>query len=425
LRGFDAELVDATALLARYPAVIRNGWALKPYAAVHSRFAEVLSLDADALPLVSPDCVYDWPDYREHGALFWPDQVDLAAENPVWAALGLPARRVVSFETGQFVLDKRRCWAALAATIALNNESERLYRMIYGEKDSFLLAFLLAGQPCNVIAHRPLLFDADLIQRDPAGAPFIHHRTLSKYVLSGPNRPVFGDTLTAAMEAALLELRADWTGIVFHPPAMSAAAREMAAAMAGRRWVYQTSGAGQRLMVLDADFQVGAGRAEYEQHWAVVERDGGMVLQLFSATRLAIELHPGRDGSWSGATTATLGFSARLVPEDAAATMPLVNASAAGFVEVLLAAAGIGGGFDAGEARQLEAALGLLNRTHADVPETLRNWLAGNNIAAAWRVALQDCAGRLAAQRDARLRDLAPLPAPLDGLRAGFYDRIA
>jgi hypothetical protein len=322
LRDLDAELVDAAALLGRYPAVIRNGWALKPYAVAHSRFAEVLSLDADALPLMQPESVFDWPAYTEHGALFWPDVVDLAAENPVWAAVGLAPRRVASFETGQFVLDKRRCWAALAVTVALNSESERLYRMIYGEKDTFLLAFLLRGQPFNLMPHRPLPFDADLIQLDPAGAPFVHHRTLSKYVLSGPNRPVFGDTLTPAMEAALAALRADWTGIVFHPPAMSAAARDAAAALAGQRLVYQTSGAGQRIMVLDADFQVGAGRAEYEQHWAVIERDGGLVLQLFSATRLAIELHPAADGSWRGATSATLGFSARLVPEAAAATMP-------------------------------------------------------------------------------------------------------
>jgi hypothetical protein len=388
----------------------------------HSRFAEVLSLDADALPLIAPEGVFEWPAYQEHGALFWPDQVDLAAENPVWAALGLPPRRVVSFETGQFVLDKRRCWAALALTVALNSESEWLYRMIYGEKDSFLLAFLLAGQPCNVIPHRPLLFDADLIQLDFWGAPFIHHRTLSKYLLSGPNRPVFGDRLTAAMEAALLELRTDWTGIVFHPPPMSAAARETAAAIAGRRFIYQTSGAGQRVMVLDADFQVGVGRAEYEQHWAVVERDGGLVLNLYSATRLAIELHQAGDGSWRGAATATIGFSARLVPEDAAATMPS-GRSAGALVEALLTAAGLGAGFDESAARQLEAALALLNRTHDDVPESLA--AAGQSMAAAWRVALRDCAGRLAAQRDARLRGLAPMAAPLDGLRPGFYDRIA
>jgi hypothetical protein len=51
--------------------------------------------------------------------------------------------------------------------------------------------------------------------------------------------------------------------------------------------------------------------------------------------------------------------------------------------------------------------------------------MAADGMAAAWRVMLRDCAGRLAAERDARLRDTAPLAAPIDGLRPGLYHRIS
>jgi hypothetical protein len=423
-----AEIIDAATLVERHPARINNGWALKPYAVLHSRFAEVLSLDADAIPLVNPAQVFDWPEYADTGALFWPDRVDVAAENPVWAALGLAPRRKIGFETGQFVVDKSRSWHSLALTVALNNQSEQLYRMIHGEKDSFLLSFLLTGQIFHRIAGRPLFFDSDLIQRDPAGAPFIHHRTFSKFVFAGPNRPMFGDTLTPAADAALADLRAGWTGIVFHPPAMSEAAGAMAQKMAGQTFIYHTSGAGSRDLHFREDFQIGTGAAEFEQHWAIIERDGALVLQLFSATRLAIELHPQGDGSWHGSTLFA-AFSARLVAKEADVTMPFAASRravmpAAALIAALIKAAGLGAGFDQGTFEELTAALALLNRGHDDVPEALRQLLKAGPLAPAWGSALQRLAATLAAARDHRLAATAHIPAPIDLLRPGFYDRV-
>ncbi|MDR3520858.1 MAG: hypothetical protein P4L54_04490 [Acidocella sp.] len=430
LQGLGAEIVDAEPLLARYPATIRNGWALKPYAVAHSRFAEVLSLDADALPLVPPEVAFNWPQYQETGALFWPDIMDLSEKNPVWAALGLPPRRAVSFETGQFLLDKSRCWAALMLTVALNSQSDRLYQMIHGEKDSFLLAFLCRRQEFHLIEHRPLAFDSDLVQLEPSGGPFIHHRTFSKLLLSGPNKPVFGGALTAAVEAALEYLRAHWTGIVFHPPAMSEAAQAAATALAGQIFSYWPSGGEPRTLVLGSDFQVAEGRAEYEQHWAVVEHDGELRLQLYSATRLAVEMAPQADGSWFGSTDVGIGFSARLVPQTATATMPFAGPSrvaspAAALVAALLAGAGLGAGYDAAVMAQLEAALGLLNNTYDDVPEALLAWMAAHQtLAAAWQSGLRALAAALTAARDVRFQSVSPQPAPMDTLRAGFYDRV-
>ncbi|HQT64786.1 MAG: hypothetical protein B7Z75_06470 [Acidocella sp. 20-57-95] len=429
LAGLGAEIVDAQPLLDRYPANIRNGWALKPFAVTHARFAEVLSLDADALPLTDPQIVFEWPEYKEHGALFWPDLVDLAAENPVWAAVGLPARREISFETGQFVVDKQRCWAALNLTIALNSESERLYQMIYGEKDSFLLAFLLYDQLFHRIGHRPLNFDSDLLQLTPSGTPFIHHRTFSKFSFTGPNRPVFGDALTPAVEGALQDLRANWTGIVFHPPFMSPAAQRMADQLAECGFIYQTSGAGARRLILERNFQVGTGRAEYEQHWAVIEQPEGLVLQFFSATRLAIELHPQGDGSWYGATSSALAFSARLIPEHAWQTIPFAGACrvsypAAAWLIELCAAVNLNLDADATDIEALQAALHLINRTHDDLPEALADYLSRETgISPAWRSALAKMLPNLTAARDAQRQRTQRSAAPMDLLRPGFYDR--
>ena len=43
----DVERVDAFAVRAKDPVAVADGWQLKPYAVLHSRFEEVLLLDAD------------------------------------------------------------------------------------------------------------------------------------------------------------------------------------------------------------------------------------------------------------------------------------------------------------------------------------------------------------------------------------------
>jgi hypothetical protein len=111
--------IDALAVKEAFPADIHNGWQLKAYALLHSSFEEVLMLDADQVPVVDPAAVFDWPQYREAGAVFWPDIVDLRADNPVWDLVDLPARRIHSWESGQVCIDKRRHWRPLNALLGL------------------------------------------------------------------------------------------------------------------------------------------------------------------------------------------------------------------------------------------------------------------------------------------------------------------
>ena len=65
--------VDAFALREKHPVRRLGGWELKCYALLHSAFAEVLLLDADNVPVANPAFLFDTPEYRQHGAVFWPD----------------------------------------------------------------------------------------------------------------------------------------------------------------------------------------------------------------------------------------------------------------------------------------------------------------------------------------------------------------
>jgi hypothetical protein len=64
--------VDARVVQAKYPACVADGWQLKPYALIHSRFEEVLLLDADQVPVRDPAEIFRWPQYLETGALCRP-----------------------------------------------------------------------------------------------------------------------------------------------------------------------------------------------------------------------------------------------------------------------------------------------------------------------------------------------------------------
>lgn len=410
LEELGVEVVDAEQMISLYPARVSGGWPLKPYAIANSRFQEVLFLDADTIPLVNPEAVFDWEVYRSAPALFWPDILDLTKENAIWGKVGLPPRDCASFESSIIALDKQRCWPLLDLAILLNEHWEDVYDSLHGDKDTFLIAAELAGLEAGLIEHRPYPFDHDLIQRDPSGEPFVHHRTLSKWNLRGANRPVCDERFNDACKEALAELRRKWTGVVFHPPTRTKASFDAESLLIDGRWFdYSTSVVPHRPLELLSGGRVGEGRAEYEQHWAVVETERGIVLQFFSATQLTVELFPCADGSWAGASRSPPAFDAGLVSRADAASWPhadqqRVARSSNVVLAGLLDTSVLRGGADAVVAEQLHAALSFLNRSFDDVPERLAEHLESGAIDANWAALLTSWVDGLSGARDLRLQ---------------------
>jgi hypothetical protein len=141
------EVINAETVIGRHPARVCGGWPLKPYAIMHSRFQEVLYLDADTIPFSDPVAVFGWEIYRAAGLLLWPDVLDLKAENPIWEKVGLAPRACISVESGVLAVDKARAWSVLDIAVLLNEHWEELYSLIYGDKDSFLLSCRLLAYP--------------------------------------------------------------------------------------------------------------------------------------------------------------------------------------------------------------------------------------------------------------------------------------
>ncbi len=294
------EVVDAHIVRRRHPAAALGGWELKPYAIIHSRFREVLLLDADNVPVVDPAFLFETPQFRETGAIFWPDIVRIAPENSIWKICRVPFRDVPAVESGQIVLDKERCWAALALTMHLNENSDFYYRHVYGDKDTFLMAWLMRQQPYAMTSHQPKRLPGTLCQHDFDGRLLFQHRNAAKWVLLGKNLEVPRFRHEEACRGFIAELQRLWAGRVFNPPPRSAAALALESELSGRRFRYVLLSSGEMEIELLSGNRIGIGRSAAEQVWYVADGGDGPELVIGAEDKATARLSASADGTWRG-----------------------------------------------------------------------------------------------------------------------------
>jgi Mannosyltransferase putative len=370
----DVEPVDAFDVRAKHPSVVADGWQLKPYAVLHSRFEEILLLDADQVPVRDPAELFDWPQYKEAGALFWPDIVDLIRDNPVWRLCGLEPRHCPSLESGQAVIAKQRYWRALNLVVFLNEHADIFYQLIYGDKDTFLIGSLLADTPFSVVPYRPF-FDTGpantgcLVQRDFAGAPLFQHRTNSKWTYAQSQAEISDFVHEKDCLRIIGDLRSRWNGRLFDPPpARSFGARAAEDSLTNCRMRFSRFGEPDLEIEFLAGHQFGNGRGPMLQNWYVSD-DNGLVLVIRDVAQDTYRFKPEVSGRWTGHCLLTPQADAWL----ATMTPPRTAFHDCDrMISDLIAASGLIAHFDAEGAGELAAALRLINRVEPGAGDRLR-----------------------------------------------------
>ncbi len=191
-----------------------RGFQIKPYALLHSSFEEIFYIDADNIPLQSPEPLLSSEEYIRTGALFWPDlERTRSTTETLFRVFGVPEalRRDCEFESGEMVINKRCCWKALLAVCLANSDvagfRDFCFRHTMGDKDTFRLAFAFARQPYYIIPHPSLrlgnlflfipvpltglqikiqhdlgsFYATGMLQHDLAGEPLFAHKTVCEW----------------------------------------------------------------------------------------------------------------------------------------------------------------------------------------------------------------------------------------------------
>jgi Mannosyltransferase putative len=278
---------------------ILNGWELKAFALLRSPYREVLMLDADNVPVVDPMFLFGTPQYRECGALFWPDYGRLDPSRAIWSICEVDYRDEPEFESGQCVVDKSRCWQALSLAMHFNEHSDFYYNHIHGDKDTFHMAFLRTGTPFAMPKRGIHSLDATMCQHDFQDRRIFQHRNLDKWQLDGANREIADFWLEDLCRYILSELRARWSGRVFWHQPIDADEATIHAQLANKHVRYHRVGYDHRVLELLPNGTIGEGGADCERFWSINRIQGQLVLTLLGSQSVTCHLTR-ENGVWKG-----------------------------------------------------------------------------------------------------------------------------
>ncbi|KAE8888339.1 hypothetical protein PF005_g6719 [Phytophthora fragariae] len=141
------------------------GFSTKIHAVQHSKFENVLFLDADNVPVRDPTFLFESNEFLEQGAIFWPDFwhpektiFNIQRESLLWELVDLPYVDMFEQESGQVLINRKR--AALALEVLMffayhrPSHFERLV-LAHGDKDLFRLAWMKTHTPYYMMPFPP------------------------------------------------------------------------------------------------------------------------------------------------------------------------------------------------------------------------------------------------------------------------------
>ena len=194
LAPYNVEMIDGVKFVNTHcPGMFRclGGWEMKAIAAAYSPFREVFSLDADCYPTYNLSKFMERVEYKNVGAVFWPDHYPLKKEQ--FELFGVPVpEKEVGLESGQFLVDKQVHWKALWLSAWLNGNSDYIYPtrtmidFLYGDKDTFAMGWGKVGAKFILPRPKPGYRKVAFLQKDFDGKTFLIHRTMGKFKFRHP-----------------------------------------------------------------------------------------------------------------------------------------------------------------------------------------------------------------------------------------------
>lgn len=263
----NVKCIDATHLEKKYPIRIHGGWESKVYSIINSSFEEVLMLDADNTALVNPDYLFETQEYKNNGAILWPDYACWVHDKNMWKILGIDYIDELQIESGQALINKRSCWREINMAKHYCDNSDYYFKLFYGDKEAFHFGWRYWGKDYARPPSPDWINNAVIVQRDFSGSWLFSHRAQAKFKMDKTHpicreMPYEENTLELIDELASL-----WCGQIWMNHLPEPEEFELMSKFENKKYDYVRVGLDSRKIELLPNHHIGEGADKLERHW--------------------------------------------------------------------------------------------------------------------------------------------------------------
>lgn len=294
LTPYNVTFIDARKVQEDHPHPNLNGWELKPYAVLHSKFKQVLLLDADVFCDGDPTFTFESPMFNQYGAVFCPDYTMMNEKREYWKAMGIPFRQEPEVESGIIFIDKEMCWKALNLTNIMCENSGFYFNFCLGDKDLWRAAWHITETEYYMIPKPISSLNGTMVQHDVMGNKRYYHRNMKKLALAH-NERVQGFCNEDKLFAYLVELNNEWKP---YAEPITEQDAEDTKALENKRYLYMRLGLDERPMSFGTNQMIAVGKAGMEYYYAVRNGDLHIIAENGTTTAVCQRWAEGWIGRW-------------------------------------------------------------------------------------------------------------------------------
>jgi alpha 1,2-mannosyltransferase len=197
--GLDADVRNIDQITS---FAFQNRYAIKPLSMYHSKFREVLMIDADNVTTKDPTYLFDMLS-EEKPAVFWPDYWTLDRKARCFEVLTEEQSNHITYpfsqESGQLLVDKKYCMHALTlcakVNVQLHTQFSRLFPepFNHGDKDTWHFSWLSTSTNFYMMPQRAggagtgddtgQYIGTTIVQYDATADPIFLHKCWAKWAV--------------------------------------------------------------------------------------------------------------------------------------------------------------------------------------------------------------------------------------------------
>ena len=187
LKKYNVEIIDASEVNEKLPEphTHLHGWECKPFAIIHSKYEEVLFLDADVFVDKDPSFIFATDEYKKYQAIYMPDFNRLQKYRSFWKVFNVKYRDEPEFESGIIFVNKKTNWQALNLCNKICEWGTRFFfNHFHGDKEAFHASYLILNQNYYMEGTPIKKLKGTMLQHFQ-GEPIFYHRNMKKLSLVG------------------------------------------------------------------------------------------------------------------------------------------------------------------------------------------------------------------------------------------------